>query len=165
MVNVCPFDKPVERGDLVVVDAGATYKDYWADFMRMASIGQPSPEQRAFFEADLASQQAGVEVIRPGIKAGEIFDACNNVLQERGFGQHARIERVGHGLGLDVHEPPSLARGAQTVIEEGMVLTVEPIFSDLPDYRIGIFALEDVVVVTKNGHEVLSTFPKALHIV
>jgi Xaa-Pro aminopeptidase len=165
MVNVCPFDKPVERGDLVVVDAGATYKDYWADFMRMASIGEPSTEQRAFFEADLASQKAGVAVIKPGIKAAEIFDACNSILQERGFGQHARIERVGHGLGLDVHEPPSLARGAQTIIEEGMVLTVEPIFSDLPNYQIGNFALEDVVVVTKTGHEIVSTFPKDLHIV
>ncbi len=165
MINVEPFDKPLERGDLVVVDAGATYKDYWADFMRMASIGEPTADQRAFFECDLAAQQAGVAAIRPGIPVSQVFDACATVIEERGFASHAPIERVGHGVGLDVHEPPSIAHNSNTPIEEGMVLTVEPIFTDLPDGRIGNFALEDVVLVTRTGHEVLSTFPKDLWIV
>lgn len=164
MINVEPFDKPLQRGDLVVVDAGATYKDYWADFMRMASIGEPSGEQRAFFECDLAAQTAGVEAIRPGVPMKAIYQACMHVITQMGFAEHARIERVGHGVGLDVHEPPSIAFNSETQIQEGMVLTVEPIFSDQPEGRIGNFALEDVVVVTKNGHEILSTFPKDLWI-
>lgn len=166
MVNVEPFEKPMEPGDLVVVDVGANYKHYWSDFMRMASIGEPSAEQRRFFEGNLAAQQAGVDIIKPGIKLHEIFDASYNVLIERGFKEHVPgLERVGHGVGLDVHEPPSIARGSDVIVQPNMVLTVEPIFWDQPDHVIGNFAIEDVVLVTKDGHEVLSTFPKDLYIV
>jgi len=164
MINVEPFDKPLERGDLVVVDLGATCKDYWSDFMRMASIGTPTGDQRAFFQCALAAQKAGVAAIKPGIPTKAIFQACMDVIREMGFADHARIERVGHGVGLDVHEPPSIAHNSETVVEEGMVLTVEPIFSDRPEGRIGNFALEDMVAVTKTGPEVLSTFPKDLWI-
>ncbi|MDQ7858110.1 MAG: Xaa-Pro peptidase family protein [Armatimonadota bacterium] len=165
MINVEPFDKPMRRGDLVIVDAGATYRSYWSDYMRMACIGEPTPEQRRFFAADLASQSAGVAAVRAGVQAGAIFQACQNAIEAHGLSEHAALERIGHGVGLDVHEPPSLARGSTTVIEEGMVLTVEPIFWDQPHGRIGNFALEDVLVVTKDGHEVLSRFPKDLYVV
>jgi Xaa-Pro aminopeptidase len=164
-MNVLPFEKAMNEGDLVVVDAGAVYRDYWADFMRMASIGEPTAEQRRFFEATLASQQAGVECVRPGATAHEVFQTCYDVLVQRGLKEHATIERVGHGVGLDMHEPPSLARGSDVVIEEGMVLTVEPVFWDKPHARIGNFALEDVVVVTQGGCELLSLFPKDLYVV
>ncbi len=165
MINVEPFDKPLNRGDLVVVDAGATYKYYWADFMRMAAIGEPTKEQRAFFECDLASQKAGVAAIRPGIPGKAVFEACQAVIDNMGFHEHAALERVGHGLGLDVHEPPSLGFDSTVTLQEGMILTVEPIFYDKPNGQVGNFALEDVVLVTRHGHEVLSTFPKDLWIV
>jgi Xaa-Pro dipeptidase len=164
MMNVQPFDKPIECGDLVVVDAGAVYKDYWSDFMRMAAIGEPTAEQRRFFDATLESQQAGVDKVAPGVTGGDIFSACYDVLVRRGLREHATIERVGHGVGLDMHEPPSLARGSNVVVRPGMVLTVEPVFWDQPDARIGNFALEDMVVVTDDGHEVISLFPKELYI-
>jgi len=67
-------------------------------------------------------------------------------------------------VGLDVHEPPSIAHNSDTLVEQGMVLTVEPIFFDRPNGQIGNFALEDVVAVTEKGHEILSTFPKDLWI-
>jgi Xaa-Pro aminopeptidase len=165
MINVEPFDKPMRRGEIIVVDAGATYRYYWSDYMRMACIGEPTADQRRFFEAELASQSAGVAAIRPGAQAGAVFQACQDMIDRHGLSEHAALERIGHGVGLDVHEPPSLAKGSATVIEEGMVLTVEPIFWDQPHGRIGNFALEDVLVVTKTGHEILSTFPKQLHIV
>jgi Xaa-Pro aminopeptidase len=165
MINVEAFMKPLERGDLVIVDAGATYRDYWTDFMRMGCVGEPTAEQRRFFDCELAAQQAGVDVIRPGIPLKEIFQACFGVIQEWGLAFHAPIERVGHGVGMDMHEPPSIARRSDAVVEEGMVLTVEPIFTDQPDGIIGNFALEDVVLVTATGHEVLSTFPKDLWII
>ncbi len=166
MVNVEPFEKILNPGDLVVVDVGANYKYYWSDFMRMGSIGEPSAEQRRFFEADLASQQAGIDVIKPGVKLYEIFDACYQVLLEHDMQEHVPgLERVGHGVGLDVHEPPSIAKGSDVVAQPNMVLTVEPIFWDRPDHKIGNFALEDMILVTEDGHEVLSTFPKDLYIV
>ncbi len=166
MVNVAPFEKPMVPGDLVVVDVGANYNYYWSDFMRMASIGEPSAEQRRFMDAELASQQAGVDVIRPGIKLHEIFDACYERLIEHGMKEHVPgLERVGHGLGLDVHEPPSIAKGSNVIVQPNMVLTVEPIFWDRPDHVVGNFAIEDIMVVTETGHEVISTFPKELYVV
>lgn len=166
MINVSPFEKPMQPGDLVVVDVGANYNYYWSDFMRMASIGEPTAEQRRFFEAEIASQQAGVDVIRPGIKLHEIFDACYDVLMEHGMKEHVPgLERVGHGVGLDVHEPPSIAKGSQVIVQPNMMLTVEPIFWDKPDHVVGNFALEDQILVTETGHEVLSTFPKSLYVV
>ncbi|MEE8162074.1 MAG: Xaa-Pro peptidase family protein [Acidobacteriota bacterium] len=165
MANVLAFDKPMTPGELVVVDSGAVYKDYWADFMRMSSIGEPTKEQRRFFDATLESQQAGVDKLAPGVTAHDIFSACNDVLVAHGLADYVTFERLGHGVGLDMHEPPSMARGSELVIQPGMVLTVEPVFWDRPDGKVGNFALEDVVVVTEEGHEVLSLFPKDLHIV
>ena len=165
MANVLAFDKPMRAGELVVVDSGAVYKGYWADFMRMSSIGEPTKEQRRFFDATLESQQAGVDKLAPGVTAHDIFSACNDVLVAHGLADYVTFERLGHGVGLDMHEPPSMARGSELVVQPGMVLTVEPVFWDRPDGKVGNFALEDVVVVTEEGHEVLSLFPKDLHIV
>ena len=163
MINVTPFDKPVNRGELVVVDAGAIYKDYWADTMRMASIGEPTDEQWRYFEANRASQQAGVDVIRPGLPGKRVFETAVDALRELGMERQAKIERIGHGVGLDVHEPPSLDGNTDVTLEEGMVLTVEPIITDA-EGRGGKCAREDVVVVNRDGHEILSTFPKDLWI-
>jgi len=166
MVNVEPFEKTLNPGDIVVTDVGATYKYYWSDFMRMACIGEPSPDQKRIFAGELAAQQAGVDVIKPGIKMHEIFDACYNTLMDHGLKEHVPgMERVGHGVGLDVHEPPSIAKGSSEIVQPGMILTVEPIFWDQPNHTIGNFALEDMVLVTETGHEVLSTFPKDLYVV
>jgi Xaa-Pro dipeptidase len=165
MSNVPPFDKAIEKGDLVVIDAGARYKNYVSDFMRMACVGQPSKDQRYMFDADLESQIAGVEAVKPGATTGDVFDACYKVLTDRKLTDHAKLARVGHGIGLEVHEWPSVDRGGTIPLEPGMVITVEPIFSDRPNAVIGNFALEDLVLVTKTGHEVLSKFPKELHLV
>lgn len=166
MINVAPFEKPMQPGDLIVVDVGANYNYYWSDFMRMASIGEPTAEQKRFFAAEIASQQAGVDAIKPGIKLHEIFDASYNVLMEHNMREHVPgLERVGHGVGLDVHEPPSIGKGSNVIVQPGMMLTVEPIFWDKPDHVVGNFALEDQILVTETGHEVFSTFPKDLYIV
>ncbi len=165
MVNVKPFDKTLNKGELVIVDAGARYKTYSSDFMRMASIGEPSAEQRRYFDAELEAQQAGVDIVRPGITTGEVFNACYDVLVKRGMKEHARFIGVGHNVGLSFHEPPRINKGGQEILEAGMIITVEPIWYDRPDHVIGNFALEDMVLVTETGHEVLSLFPKDLHIV
>ncbi len=163
MMNVPPFDKRLEPGDLVVVDGGATYKDYWCDMMRMASIGEPTPAAKRFFEIDLEAQRAGMAAIRPGASAGSVCKACLDVIQEAGFGEHVpSLERVGHGLGMDVHEPPSLALDSEVEIQPGMILTVEPIFSDLPNFQIGNFAMEQILLVTETGNELLTPFTDEL---
>jgi Xaa-Pro aminopeptidase len=165
MMNVPPFDKPIEQGDLVVVDGGAQLKDYWCDMMRMACVGEPTPEQRRLFEADLEAQRAGMAAIKPGAPVNDPCQAAYESLLDAGIGEHVpSLERVGHGLGLDVHEPPSLALGGETTIEPGMVLTVEPIFSDLPDYAIGNFAMEQILLVTETGTELLTPLSDELWI-
>jgi len=133
--------------------------------MRMASIGEPSEKQREYFEVDLAAQRAGMEAVRPGGLAGDVCQAALDVILEAGLGKHVpSLERVGHGLGLDVHEPPSLALGSEVVIEPGMILTVEPIFSDLPEYQLGNFAMEQILLVTETGTELLTPFTDQLWI-
>lgn len=165
MMNVPPFDKPLEPGDLVVVDGGAVYESYWCDMMRMASIGEPTAEQRHFFEVDLAAQKAGMTAVKPGVKVSEPCQAALDVIVDAGLGEHApSLERVGHGLGLDVHEPPSLALSGQTEIKPGMILTIEPIFSDLPEFKIGNFAMEQILLVTATGTELLTPFTDELWI-
>ena len=166
MMNVPPFEtKRLEPGDLVVVDAGATFRDYWCDMMRMASIGDPDSEARHFFDVDLAAQRAGMAQVKPGAKAGDVCKACLDVIQEAGLREHApSLERVGHGLGMEVHEPPSLALGSEVEIQPGMILTVEPIFSDLPNYQIGNFAMEQILLVTESGGELLTPFTDELWI-
>jgi Xaa-Pro aminopeptidase len=166
MINCEAFEKPMEPGELVVVDLGATYHYYWSDFMRMASIGEPSAEQRRFFDANLAAQQAGMDAIAPGVTCGEVFARTHEVLVDAGLGEHVgRMERIGHGVGLDPHEPPSIEKGSTALIEENMVLTVEPIFFDKPNHEIGNFAIEDMVVVTATGAERISLFPRELYVV
>jgi Xaa-Pro dipeptidase len=165
MMNVPPFEKPLEPGDLVVVDGGAVVKDYWCDMMRMASIGEPSAEQRRFFDVDLEAQRAGMAAVKPGARVGEPCQAALDVIVDAGLGEHVpSLERVGHGLGLEVHEPPSLALGGDALIEPGMILTVEPIFSDLPDFAIGNFAMEQILLVTETGTELLTSFSDKLWI-
>lgn len=166
MMNVLPFDKPMEIGDLIVVDAGAHYKHYWADFMRMACIGDPTEQQRRFFDIDRAAMRAGIEMIKPGIKMHEIFDACYKVLIEGELEEHVgNLERIGHSVGLDIHEPPSIAKGSEVIVQPNMVLSVEPIFWDKPDHLIGNFAMEEMVLVTEDGYEILSTFSNELHLI
>ncbi len=165
MMNVPPFDKPLEPGDLVVVDAGAIVKDYWSDMMRMASIGEPTAEQQRFFDVDLEAQRAGMRAVRPGAPVGDPCQAALDVINDSGLGEHVpSLERVGHGLGMEVHEPPSLALNGTTPIEPGMILTVEPIFSDLPNYSIGNFAMEQILLVTETGTELLTPFTDELWI-
>ena len=166
MINVMPFDKPMEKGDLIVVDGGASYRYYNCDFMRMLSMGEPTDEQKRFYAVELESQSAGVAAMRPGATAHDVCKACLDVLDKHDFRKHApAMERIGHGLGLDVHEPPSMALGSEMVLQPGMILTSEPIFSDLPHYQLGNFAIEDVVLITETGHEVLTPLSKELYVV
>lgn len=165
MVNCPPFDKEMEKGDLVVVDLGATYKGYTSDFMRMACIGEPTEEQQEYFDVQLSSQIAGVEAVGPGVKAKDICGACVRVIEELGYTDKVTpVPGVGHGLGLSGGEPPSMSCNSETVMEPGMFITVEPIFTDR-EAKIGSFALEDNILITKTGREIFSTFPKELWIV
>jgi Xaa-Pro dipeptidase len=157
-----PEARPIRRGDMVWIDAGCAVCGYWSDFSRAAVVGEPSTEQsRAQDEIHRITWEA-VQKVRPGVSASQLAQACNTRLAGLGFAITSSISglasRVGHGVGLDVTEPPHIAEYDETVLEPGMVITLEP--GVATEY--GTFHVEENVLVTPEGCEVLSTAPRAL---
>jgi Xaa-Pro aminopeptidase len=145
-----------------VLDFGGVLDGYCSDLTRTVSIGPASPEARRLYAAVYDAQQAAIAAIRPGVETSAIDAAARNVLQERGLGD-AFGHGTGHGLGLDVHEEPRITRARSDVasipLEPGMVFTVEP-GAYLPG--LGGVRIEDDVLVTETGCEVLTDVPRDL---
>lgn len=149
-------ERVIEEGDLVTVDFGARVQGYHSDMTRTVAVGQPSAELRRIYRAVLEAEEAAAAAIRPGAKAGDLDALARGILERHGLSE-AFAHSLGHGVGLNVHEGPSLRAGSEDVLEPGMVVTVEPGVY-LPG--VGGVRIEDLVLVTENGHEVLSQTPK-----
>jgi len=151
-------DRVVTAGDAIVCDWGGTLDGYHADVTRTVHIGEPSADFVHAYEAVLAANQAAFEAVRPGVACQEIDRAARKVITDAGYGD-AFIHRVGHGLGLSVHEEPYLVEGNTLPLAEGMV------FSDEPGvYFPGRFGIrtEDTVVCTANGGRRLNDATRTL---
>jgi Xaa-Pro aminopeptidase len=154
-VDGVPRHRPIERGELVYVDCGANVGGYWADFSRAGVVGGASDEQRRHQEGIREATLAGVEAMRPGATLADVARATARVMERHEYEFSSRAGRYGHGLGLLVTEPPDVAERVETVIQPGMVLTIEPgVIRES-----GIFHCEENVLVTENGPEVLSLAP------
>ena len=151
-----PTDRELQAGDLVVVDVGAEVDGYRSDMTRSFVLGDPDEQVEAMLEVVGRSQSAGVEAVRPGVKASEIDGACRSVIDEAGMGE-AFVHGSGHGVGLDIHELPRVASGSTAVLEPGNVLTVEP---GVYFPGIGGARVEDLLVVTDDGCRPLTLYPK-----
>ena len=154
-------DRVIGPGDAVVCDWGGTLEGYNSDVTRTAHVGEPSPEFVRAYEAVLAANQAAFEAVRPGVPCQEIDRAARGVLTEAGYGE-AFIHRVGHGLGLSLHEEPYLLEGNPLPLAEGMV------FSDEPGvYFPGKFGIriEDTVVCTSAGGRRLNEATRELRVI
>lgn len=145
----------------IVVDIGARKDGYVSDITRMTSLGPVSSEYYDVHAVVESAVQAALNVIRPGIRACEVDNAARGAITDGGYGPYF-THRTGHGLGIDIHEGPYITAENQVVLETGMVFTVEPGIY-LPN-QFGI-RLEEVVVVTDDGCEVLSQLPRELHVV
>jgi Xaa-Pro aminopeptidase len=149
-------------GDLLVLDFGGVLDGYCCDLTRTASIGPPSPEARRVYDAVLDAQRAAIAAVRPGVAASAVDAAARDVLRARGLGD-AFGHGTGHGLGLDVHEEPRVGReradAPAVILAPGMVFTIEP-GAYLPGF--GGVRIEDDVLVTDTGCEVLTTVPREL---
>ena len=149
-------------GDLVVLDFGGVLDGYCCDLTRTVSIGPPSSEARRLYTAVYDAQQAAIAAIRPGVESTAVDAAARSLLASRGLGD-AFGHGTGHGLGLDVHEEPRITRSRPDVpsvpLVPGMVFTVEPgaYLSGFGGVRI-----EDDVLVTETGCEVLTSVPREL---
>jgi len=137
-------DRRLEVGDMVIIDIGATLDGYHSDVTRVVHLGEPSAEERAVFEVVLEANRRGREAAVAGARARDVDRAARKVVVEAGYGPQF-IHRTGHGMGLEVHEPPWITSESDTVLEPGMVFSVEPGIY-LPD-KFGV-RIEDIVVVT-----------------
>jgi Xaa-Pro dipeptidase len=153
-----PGARELSEGDLVIVDFGAVRDGYCADVTRTFAVGEPSDEAREIFELVRAAQAAGCEAVRAGTLCSEVDAAARSVIDAGGQGEFF-VHRTGHGLGLDVHEPPSLVAGNDQPLELGTVVTVEPGI-----YLPGVLGvrIEDDLAVLHDGPRRLTTAPREL---
>lgn len=151
-------ERAVEAGEMVWVDMGANFLAYYSDFSRAAVLGMASAHQRDMQEKIREVTAIGVEAIKPGRTMAEVASACDRAMEERGL-TFALGARYGHGMGLQVTEPPHVARYDETVIVPGMVLTMEPGTWS----KEGRFHIEENVVVTDTGVRWLSQAPRELY--
>ncbi|ELZ06155.1 peptidase M24 [Natrialba asiatica DSM 12278] len=150
-------DRTIQRGDPVVLDFGTVVESYPSDQTRtVVFAGDPPAGFEDAHDAVLAAQKAAIRAVEPGIEAQAVDHAARNVLDERGYGDRF-IHRTGHGVGLEVHEPPYITDGNDRELEPGMVFSIEP--GVYLDDEFGI-RIEDLVVVTDEGCERLNRSPR-----
>jgi len=164
MGGTTPLDIKIKRGDYVQLDCGASYKFYGADVNRLVLVGvQPTPDMRDLYEIYKECSDKGIQAMKPGAKAEDVYKAGKKVVDESGMKLTVRSERFGHGLGLDAHEPPNLAAGVTITLEPGMVLAMEP--WGICNANGQELNLEDNVLITETGNERLTTLHKDLRII
>jgi Xaa-Pro aminopeptidase len=151
-----PTQRRVADAGLLLVDWGASGAFYKSDLTRVLATRKISPKLEKVYAVVLKAQERALRAIRPGVKAQDVDAEARSVIAQAGFGQFFG-HGLGHGIGLQVHEAPALRQNSTAVLEEGMVVTVEPGIY-LPDW--GGVRIEDDVLVTPDGHEVLTHVPK-----
>ncbi|MDR1605482.1 MAG: Xaa-Pro peptidase family protein [Streptococcaceae bacterium] len=150
--------KPIAFGDPVTVDFGCYYQHYASDMTRTFFVGQVDDQMRDIYQVVQAAQQAVIEVSRPGLTYGDYDRAGRDVIEASGYG-HAFTHGIGHGLGLDVHELPFFSQTGQDRLRSQMVITDEPgIYIE----NVGGVRIEDDLLITEHGVEVLTLAPKKL---
>ncbi|MGH9227677.1 MAG: M24 family metallopeptidase [Acidimicrobiales bacterium] len=149
-------DRRIEEGDLVVLDFGALVDGYHSDMTRTVMIGEPSDMQSRMYEVVREAQAAGVAAVKAGAEARSVDDACRSVIRDAGWDE-AFLHATGHGVGLDIHEPPRVAKTTDAMLADGQVVTVEPGVY-LAEH--GGVRIEDTVVVTSEGSRTLTLAPK-----
>jgi Xaa-Pro dipeptidase len=137
----------------ILFDFGAAYQGFCYDFGRTVSFGTPPEELQRVHQLVMASQQAGIQAMKAGVVTTEQVDAAaRKVIEDAGYGAEFR-HRLGHGIGMDVHEPPFLTAGDTTSIQAGMLFTVEPSIMQFNTFSARV---EDVVVARPDGGEPLT---------
>ncbi|MFK7835521.1 MAG: M24 family metallopeptidase [Sulfitobacter sp.] len=151
----------LKPGDAVVMDIGGGLGGYPSDMTRMAFVGTPPQGYLEAHGVVEAAVQAALKAAKPGARAHEVDDAARGVIADAGFGD-AFVHRTGHGLGVEIHEPPYITATSQVVLEEGMVFSIEP--GIYLQGRFGV-RLEDIVILRSDGAEILSELPRDLFLI
>lgn len=159
--HAMPTNRTLRPGDLVLIDWGARVEGYVSDLTRVFVLGRPQPQWERLARLVEAAQAAAIAAAQPGVPIGEVDRAARRVFEEAGYATYF-VHRTGHGLGLDVHEPPYLYSENRAPLEVGMTFTVEP---GLYFPGQGGIRIEDDVVLTEEGGRVLSTLPRHLQVI
>ncbi|GAB6182096.1 Xaa-Pro dipeptidase [Desulfotomaculum defluvii] len=149
-------ERLLQTGDFLTMDFGALYQGYNSDMTRTVVLGQPDSKQQEIYNIVLEAQMAGLAAVRAGVPAKEVDAAARAVISNHGYGEYFG-HGTGHGVGIAIHESPRLNTKDETILQPGMVVTVEPGIY-LPQW--GGVRIEDSVLVTENGCEILTSSPK-----
>jgi Xaa-Pro aminopeptidase len=145
-------NRKIRKGEFVVIDLGAKYNNYCADLTRTFIIEKPSPKQKRIYEVVLEAQRKALETIRAEVKASDVDAAARKVIEDAGFGKYF-VHGLGHGVGLDVHEAPSLNPEGKETLKVGNVVTDEP---GIYIAGYGGVRIEDTILVHKDKAERLT---------
>lgn len=156
-----PTAAKLESGQLVVVDMGAMQDGYCSDMTRMLFLGTPTPRVKRTYRAVLEAQLAAIDAVRAGVGTARVDAAARKVLKGHGL-DRAFVHSTGHGLGLEIHEPPRIGRRDKSKLQPGMAITIEPGVY-LEDF--GGIRIEDTVVVTESGCEIVTPTSKDLRVI
>ena len=156
-----PDDTMPSEGDCLVLDIGGVLDDYCSDMTRTVFLGEPSPEMRKIYEIVKGAQQAALDFIKPGVLLKDIDTVAREYIEKAGYGEYF-THRLGHGIGLEVHEEPSIGLPNGLHAEPGMCFSVEP---GIYVPGLGGVRIEDLVMITDEGVELLNHFSKDLIII
>ncbi len=158
MPHGVPDETVVKNGDFITMDFGAVYKGYHSDMTRTVAVGEITEEQKKVYEIVLSAQKNALSVLRNGLPLAEADKAARDIIDNAGYGEYFG-HSTGHGVGIEIHENPTLAPKAKGVLEIGDVVTVEPGI-----YLPGKFGvrIEDMALITADGYENLTSTPKEL---
>ncbi len=160
LVHGKPSEKRIIEGELITIDMGANYQNYNSDITRTIIMGKENEKQKEIFSIVLEAQKKALEFLKPGVKCKEVDSVARNIIVKKGYGEYFG-HGLGHGVGLDIHELPRVSLSDNTVLLPGMVITIEPGIY-LPE--IGGVRIEDSVLITETGYEILTWFPKILNL-
>ncbi|MBQ2774887.1 MAG: aminopeptidase P family protein [Clostridia bacterium] len=161
MPHGVPSDKKIENGDFITMDYGAVCDGYHSDMTRTVAVGAVSDEQKKVYDTVLKAQLAALDVMRPGVRCSDADKAARDVIASAGYGAFFG-HGTGHGVGIEIHEEPRVSPSAEDILEAGNVVTDEPGI-----YLPGCFGvrIEDMVLITEDGIENLTSSPKELIVI
>lgn len=155
-----PTKARIESG-ILLIDMGAFEEGYASDMTRTFFVGSAPKKAIRMYRAVLEAQLAAIDAVRPGVKASKVDGAARRVLKAHGFDKEF-MHSTGHGLGLEIHEPPRIGKKEETRLEAGMAITIEP---GAYVENVGGIRIEDTIVVTATGHEIFTPTPKDLRVI
>jgi len=151
-----PTERQIGKNELVVLDLGAILRRYSSDLTRTVFVGKAPARVRGWYQAVLEAQAAARDAVRSGASCGSVDAAARNVLERKGLGRYF-VHSTGHGIGLEIHEDPRIARDQKALLKSGQVITLEPgVYVE----GVGGIRIEDDALVTPRGCEILTTAPR-----